>query len=83
MKPDRYTKIVLTFIALALIAIASNRYVNPETTQAQGSFSGVQFSATPRGDEFFDSRTGELWWYNEDGNLAGKYRLSKLGQPLK
>ncbi len=46
MKPDIYTKAVLTVIAVALVAIASNQYTNPRTTvQAQASpFAGVQFT---------------------------------------
>ena len=34
---------------------------------------------------FFDSRTGEIWFYDRyaDGvKLGGKWRLTKLGQPL-
>jgi hypothetical protein len=35
MKPDLYTKIVLTVIALALLVICTENVVNPRTAQAQ------------------------------------------------
>ena len=42
MKPDRYTKAVLTVIALMLVVIACTPLINPNTTaEAQGSFAGV------------------------------------------
>jgi hypothetical protein len=36
MKPDIYTKIVLTVIALTLLIVARNRYVHPATTARAG-----------------------------------------------
>jgi hypothetical protein len=67
--------------------IACKPLISPETTaSAQRPFAGVQFSRTSNGDyHFFDSRTGELWLYFYDhGSYTsnGKYRLTKLGQPL-
>jgi hypothetical protein len=48
MKPDTYTKAVLTVIALTLTVIACNQYIEPKATaQAQASpFAGVQYSGT-------------------------------------
>jgi hypothetical protein len=86
MKPDLYTKAVLTVIAIALAAIAVNQYANPKTAvQAQGTFAGVQYS----NGSFFDTRTGEVWVYNGccglgegNGKFAGKMKLTKLGQSM-
>jgi hypothetical protein len=87
MKPDVYTKTVLTVIALMLIVIACNQYINPRmTAEAQGSLAGVQpFDRL----SFFDTRTGELFIYGSYPGVAGKQaplqsklRLTKLGQPL-
>jgi hypothetical protein len=79
MKPDLYTKAVLTIIALALVLIACNQYVHPAiTADAQGPFAGVQYSNVV----FFDSRTGDIWSYeSRENELALKYhaKLSKLG----
>jgi len=86
MKPDIYTKAVLTVIAVALVAIASNQYTNPRTTvQAQASpFAGVQFTGGRTEFSAFDQRTGEWWVYSYVHKgafglvMAGK--LTKLGQ---
>jgi len=83
MRIDLYTKVVLTVIAGLLGVIALRPYVGPEVVQAQGAFSGVQFGASSY--SFFDSRTGEIYHYHDDGNYQ-KWRLNKLGQnavPLK
>jgi hypothetical protein len=54
--------------------------VSPETTvSAQGApFAGVQFSDWG----FFDTRTGEIYHYYNNGTLGFKHRLTKLGEPL-
>lgn len=77
MRIDLYTKAVLTIIAIMVTVIASNQIVNPRVASAQGSFAGVLWN----GQSFFDSRTGEIREYN-GVQLAGKYRVTKLGQPL-
>jgi hypothetical protein len=62
MKPDLYTKVVLTAIALALVRIACNQYVHPATTaQAHGAYAGVQFAGQGDNLWFFDSRTGDVY----------------------
>jgi hypothetical protein len=87
MKTDRYTKAVLTVIALLLAVIACSQFVNPHmTAEAQGSFAGVQIGPNL---SFFDTRTGEVWIYGQYPGVAGKQapvesklRITKLGQPL-
>jgi hypothetical protein len=84
MKPDVYTKAVLTVIALLLAVIAFKPLISPETTaSAQGQFAGVQFNGGLASDDigFFDPRSGEIWGYS-GGELWSKRRLTKLGQPL-
>ncbi|MGB8260964.1 MAG: hypothetical protein WCE75_11460 [Terracidiphilus sp.] len=85
MKPDLYTKAVLTVIAFMLVLIGCRDYVNPPTTvKAEGPFAGVQFSTSQGEDYFFDTRTGDVWQYHE---AEGQYKvfthakLSKLGDP--
>jgi len=89
MKPDLYTKVALTVIALLLLLIACNQYVNPEAkVRAEGPFAGVQYASNL---EWYDSRTGEIWSYKQAAGpspygqpytLYRKDRLVKLGQPL-
>jgi hypothetical protein len=89
MKPDIYTKIALTVIALSLVMIACNQYVHPVTAaEAQGPFAGVQYSG-PNGYSFFDTRTGDIWEYYEGGPSEGipaswgyVGKVTKFGQPL-
>lgn len=88
MKLDPYAKVVLTVIALALVTIACNQYINPKTSaSAQGPFAGLQAGSANEAF-FFDTRTGELWVYyvglNEGstGHFRRKFRLTRLGQPL-
>jgi hypothetical protein len=89
MKPDIYTKAVLTVIAVALAVIACNQAVRPSATvQAQvppAPFAGVLYSTDGSRPTFFDQRTGEIWEYHDysvGAKVATKYRISKLGQPL-
>jgi hypothetical protein len=89
MKPDIYTKGVLTAIVILLAVIAAKPIFQPDATvSAQSPFSGIQFSYfDSRGEEywrFFDTRTGELWVYGY-ANLKplSMYRLRKLGEPLE
>ena len=77
MKPDFYTKAVLTVIASALLLIACNQYVHPPAAQAQGAFAGVQFHGAA--DLFvFDARTGQFWGYSHEHK--GAYSLEKAGK---
>jgi disulfide bond formation protein DsbB len=90
MRTDTYIKAVLTVIAFLLLLIACNQYINPESkARAEGPFAGLQFSVTPTTIHLFDTRTGEIWVYNDEwnndpsnGHLRRKYRLTKPGQPL-
>jgi hypothetical protein len=82
MKPDLYTKAVLTVIAFMLVMIGCHQYLSPTATaQAAGQFDGVAFSAD--GGEFavFDSRTGDIWEYHRNGMIDTHIRIPKLGQP--
>jgi hypothetical protein len=81
MRIDRYSKVVLTVIALLLGLIVCRQYGSPETVAAQGSLIGVQMAVTPLGYTFFDTRSGEVWEYS-GANLHAKHRMIKLGQAL-
>ncbi len=87
MKPDRYTKIVLTVIALALVLIACNQYVTPATTTAaQGPFANVLFTGNAGSFTLFDQRTGDIWTYYQTGpdtNMTLHHaRVSAPGRPV-
>jgi hypothetical protein len=82
MKPDIYTKAVLTVIAIMLTVIACNSYVSPSTkAQAQGQSAGVQLSGTDNGFYLFDNRKGDVWFYSIAGGFTRHYRVPTPGQP--
>ena len=81
MKPDLYTKAVLTVIAASLVALAGNDYLNPKIT-AQAQPSQLQFSATGSNANFFNPATGELWSYRWEGRLEAKGKLTRPGGAL-
>jgi hypothetical protein len=65
MKPDFYTKAVLTVIALMLTVIACKPLVSPDaTTRAETApFAGVQFWSDAGATFAFDIRTGDIYRY--------------------
>ena len=83
MRIDLYTKAVLTVIALLLAAIVFKQYVSPDAVAlAQGQFAGVQYGGFSGSNySFFDTRTGEVSAYYNDGTVQLKHRVTKLGQP--
>jgi len=92
MKPDLYTKAVLTVIAVMLTVIACNQYVSPAATASAQSapLASVQYSG-PTGYSFFDTRTGDVWEYTRAATVYGTAvpaaqhyvgKLTKLGAPL-
>ena len=96
MRPDIYTKAVLTVIAIMLTVIACNQYVNPSATaSAQSSaLGGVQVGSFDSASfSFFDTRSGELWLLTRGGlkdpngknlppNWAFLGQFGKLGGPV-
>jgi len=84
MKPDLYTKAVLTVIALMLAVIACKTVITPETTaSAQGRLAGVQVSGAAQfGVWAFDTGSGELWFYSRTDRPVSLGKMSKIGAPL-
>jgi hypothetical protein len=84
MKPDLYTKVVLTVVALMLVLIACHHYADPSSkASAEGPFAGVQFSGVGYSFVLFDSRTGDVWYYDQGPRemLVHHTRVSAPGQP--
>jgi hypothetical protein len=83
MKPDLYTKAVLTVIAFMLVMIGCHQYISPATTvKAEGQFGGVQFSGNGNYWGFFDTRSGDLWKFDSGNGWRYEGRITALGQPL-
>jgi hypothetical protein len=92
MKPDLYTKAVLTVIALLLAVIAYKAVIRrePALSAQPAPFAGVEFTRGNGILTFFDTRTGEIWdydtYYSDDRRVYGhalrKFTLTKLGEPV-
>lgn len=81
MRIDRYTKVVLTVIAIALTTIACNSLIHPSGVVADSPLAGVQASAGMGGILLFDTKTGQMWGYEgKKAEYIGK--ITKLGEPL-
>jgi hypothetical protein len=82
MKPDLYTKSVLTVIALMLAVVACNQYVSPRATvEAQGTLAGVQIAGAQFGFWALDTRSGDLWYYSPtDGTDSGTLKVKPYGK---
>jgi len=83
-KPDIFTKIVLSVIALCLVVIALSLIFETENTQAaQNRFNPttVQVTYTSGGFLVFDTTTGDIWVYNFSGRNPDF--IGRLTQPGK
>lgn len=86
---DRYTKIVLTIIAAALVTIACNQVSSAPgaTARAAGKLASVQFSGVPIGFIAVDTNSGDVWSYDNthgqgiDG-VTHIGRIDEVGKPL-
>ena len=79
MKPDLYTKVVLTVIAFMPVMIGCHQYIGPTAVaHAEGPFAGVQFSGGTLQFTLFDSRTGDISSYNK---FSSEVRRTKISAP--
>ena len=73
-------------MAMLLAAIAAKPYIDkpePVAKAEAAPFVGVQFSKSIGAVSFFDTRTGEVWVYNdESGAGIRKDKLIAIGQAL-
>ena len=81
MKPELYTKVVLTLIMFLLALDARNQYVHPTTVVAAlCPFAGMQFSSAG-GLRSFDTRPGGLWV--RDGGRRSHGKISEASGSLQ
>ena len=85
MRVDKYTKTILTVIALLLAAIVLKPIVQPIPASAQVSLNGVQFIPASNSFDAFDTKNGDVWFYSYDGGrYSARYlgRITQLGQTM-
>jgi hypothetical protein len=80
MRIDLYTKTILTFIALFLAVFALKPILQPESAKAEGGYAGVQFSYSGGNHAFFDSRSGDVWEYGDNGKFRNHYKVHEFGK---
>jgi hypothetical protein len=81
MRIDLYTKIILTLVALLLAVMVLQPILQPQAAMADGSYSGVQFSYGTGGNHaFFDTRSGDVWEYGDNGHFKQHYKVHELGK---
>ena len=80
MRTDLYMKTILTIIAMLLAVIALKPLLQPQPALADGHYDGVQFSYSGGNHAFFDTRSGDVWEYGENGNFRAHYRVNEFGK---
>jgi len=82
----RVAVLAIVAVVFALLAARPLTAPRPAAPQLSGSgplLTGVQFSASPRGFLAFDTRTGAVWSYENDGTVCMYVgRITQLGKPL-
>jgi hypothetical protein len=80
MRIDLYTKTILTFIALLLAVIVLNPILQPQAAKAGGPFSSFQFSYSGGSHAFYDTRSGDVWEYGDNGHFKQHYKVHEFGK---
>jgi hypothetical protein len=80
MRIDLYTKSVLTIIALLLAVIVMKPILQPQSALADGGFASIQFSYSGGNHAFFDTRSGDVWEYGDNGRFRQHYKVHELGK---
>jgi hypothetical protein len=81
MRIDRYTKTILTIIALLIAVIVLKPILQPQATLADDrDYARVQFSYSGGNHAFFDTRTGDVWEYGDKGQFRQHYKVHEFGK---
>lgn len=80
MRIDLYTKTIFTLIALLLGVIALKPILQPQSAMAEGNFASMQFSYSGGNHAFFDTRSGDVWEYGDNGRFRQHYKVHEFGK---
>ena len=80
MRIDFYTKTILTLVALLLAVNVLKPIFQPQAAMADGPYSNVQFSYSGGTHAFFDTRSGDVWEYGDNGHFKEHYKVHELGR---
>jgi hypothetical protein len=84
---DRYTKTILTVIALLLAVIALKPMLQPQVAMAQGEmrpgkYDHIQFAYSGGEAAFFDTHSGDVWMHDNSGHFRQHYKIGEFGKDL-
>lgn len=80
MRIDFFTKTILTLIALLLAVNVLKPILQPQAAMADGPYNSVQFSYSGGSHAFFDTSSGDVWEYGDNGRFKQHYRVHELGK---
>ena len=80
MRIDIYTKTILTLIALLLAVITLKPVFQPQPVMADSIFDHLQFSYSGGNHAFFDTHSGDVWEYGDNGHFRQHYKVRELGK---
>lgn len=80
MRIDLYTKTILTLVALLLAVSVLKPILQPQAAMADGRYSSVQFSYSGGNHAFFDTRSGDVWEYGDNGHFRNHYKVREFGK---
>src|SRR5438067_1376722 len=80
----RLKTVAATLLLAGCLVTVFQLQLRSEPTQPQTRFSAIQFTRSDGGWWFFDTRSGDIWIYDEERKLPlWHFRLKELGQPLE
>jgi hypothetical protein len=80
MRIDLYTKTILTLVALLLAVSVLKPIVQPQAAMADGPYGSFQFSYSGGNHAFFDTRSGDVWEYGDNGTFKQHYKVHEFGK---
>ena len=80
MRIDLYTKTILTLVALLLAVIVMKPILQPQAAMADGPYGSIQFSYSGGNHAFFDTRSGDVWEYGDNGHFKQHYKVHEFGK---
>ena len=84
MRIDRYTKTILTIIALLLAVVVLQSLLRPTAVSAQPALGGVQFTYRPEGFLAIDTKGGDVWLYDIQTKRTERLgKITQLGKPIQ
>ena len=84
MRTNWRTVVVSCVLSVVITLVIAGWVFRSAPVEAQSRFSSIQFARSEGGWWFFDTRTGDIWVYDEGKKVPlWHFRLTQLGAPLE